>query len=125
MATWTSGEPVSSLFTAYSLMSACLRSAAIDFVTSPFRAVRPSTHIEHTPGLQHAAFDVADRDRFAPPGHENSVEPDRSIPATQKDGLALLEACCLRLAHGQRRDVVQRGLKRAKTGNEAFRPRAL
>jgi hypothetical protein len=32
MATWTSGDPVSSFAVAYSAMSSCLRGAAIDIV---------------------------------------------------------------------------------------------
>src|SRR6516164_5815218 len=116
IATWTSGDPVSPSLVAYSMMSACLRSAVIDTDLTP-------SAIDDPRRLETAVFDLGQSDHhLVVPSADNRtlVEPVQMrpyanivrrhpLPATQTSGFG----CC----QGQSRDVVQRGLD----GKQIFR----
>src|SRR6185436_1966634 len=102
IATWTSGEPVSSLAWAYDLISSALRAAVIDIGLSieleVENAHRPEGHAVQTDQRHQPAFLF---------GAINGAG-GRCVPG-QVDRLALAQPVRLGLRQGQRRDVVQRG----------------
>src|SRR4029077_1808150 len=110
IATWTSGDPVSPCLTAYSPMSACLRSGVIDIVI-------PST-IDDANWPKMAALNPRQRDeKPIEPGTDDSslVDAGQPLPfafGLRRDPLSLAQSGRLGCRQGQSRDVVQHGLDR-------------
>src|SRR5690349_21589791 len=99
IATWTSGEPVSPLPCACSLISASLRSAVIDIVITPF-VLKVETPDD--PEAVGRGFDQSDRSslRCRKPKPRLCGEPGQALSVT--------EQLCLVGSDGEGRDVVQR-----------------
>src|SRR5271156_1658338 len=112
MATWTSGEPVSAGLLAYSVISACLRSAVIDIDPASL------SEIDHPQRLQAAVFDPGERDqRTAQPGADDralseSAEPFSRLGSTRRHALPTTQPRSLGLRQGKSRDTVQSRLDR-------------
>src|SRR5690348_9419193 len=108
IATWTSGEPVSVLARACSLMSACLRSAVIDIVSLLFfLKVEPPDD----PEAVGRSFDQRDRSALQRRKSKPRLcgETGKPLPLTEHFGLTGSD--------GEGRDVVQR------RGQRQYRPR--
>jgi hypothetical protein len=71
-----------------------------------------AVQIKHAPGDDFAALDLGNGHKLAADSDLDHAAEDGGIPPAQQDGLASLEPCRICRGHGQRRDVVQRGLDR-------------
>src|SRR5215471_7716786 len=108
-ATWTSGDPVSRSLVAYSVMSACLRSAVIDTDLSP-------STINDSRRSKSAVFDSGQSDHrlVVPSAYDRTlIKPLKPRPyatIVRRHPLPVAHSSSFARSQRQRRDVVQRGL---------------
>src|SRR6516162_343205 len=109
IATWTSGDPVSPSLVAYSIMSACLRSAVIDTDLTP-------SAIDDPRRLESAVCDLGQSDHHlvVPDANDRTlVESIQMRPCAnivRRHPLPATQSSSFGCGQGQSRDVVQRGL---------------
>src|SRR5580700_5446146 len=111
IATCTSGEPVSPVLTAYSPMSACLRSGVIDI------GLFPST-VDHAHRPKPAFIDPGqcDKESIVPRADDRAIfDPIETRPLARilrRHPLAMAQPGGFHCRQGEGRDVVQRRLDR-------------